>query len=320
MKGLEFTSRNMSTSTDMPDEDESGSSSKAENVESMRNQLKARGEKIDEFENNRMKEALLASRRSKPKLVSAQAVLSSRLEPETIQKESFRTASENPETWVTNSVLNCSETNDGEKEKDRKNENTKQFACESSLFSGEVSRKNMWRAEQRERWSGKRRERLAGRVESIEEEDIAPEKAINRGIRLRHAQRQWGSKEVQDEESEKDVKGLRGTVQGNIDRDTEMRGTVPHRIFSKVFASSFASSSSSSSSSFNYSSAESDDVFSEGEDMAKRKDVRRVSGVKVQTLKHELCVQINMTYYHFIPIYSSRIFTQHAFLMLIGPV
>lgn len=283
MKGLEFTSRNMSTSMDMLDEDKSGRSSKAENVESMRNQLKTEGEKIHEFENNRMKEALLTSRRSKPKLGSAQAVLSSRLEPETIQKKPFVTASENPGDWEPNSVLNCSETNNGEKDKDRKNENTKHIADKGGLFSSEVSRKNMWRAGQRERWRGKRRERLGGRVENIEEEEDTTENAMNQEIRLRHTQRQWRSKEAQDEESETDVTGLRGTVQGNIDRDAEMRGTVPHRIFSKVFATSFASSSSSSSSSFNYSSAESDEVFSEGEEMAKKKDVRRVSGVKDQT-------------------------------------
>ncbi|MCJ8734159.1 hypothetical protein PDJAM_G00232230 [Pangasius djambal] len=275
MKGLEYTSRTMSASMDMPDEDESGSSSKEENGESRRKQLKAEGEKRDEFENNHMKEALLASRRSKPKLASAQAVLSSRLEPETIQKEPFVTASENPEDWESSSVLNCSETNNGEKEKDRKNENTKYVADEGGLFSGEVSRNNMWRPGQRERWRGKRRERLEGRAENIDEEENTIEKEMNRGIRLRHRQRQWRSKEAQDEESEKDVTGLRGAVQGNIDGDTEMRGTVPHHIFSKVFANSFASSSSSSSSSFNYSSAESDEVFSEGEEMGKRKDVRR---------------------------------------------
>lgn len=247
----------------MADEDESGRSSKAESVESMRNQLKAEGEKINEFENNYMKEALLASRRSKPKLASAQAVLSSRLEPETIQKEPFLTASGNPEAWEHDSVP-------------IKHKNTKNIA-------DEVCRKNMWRAGQRERWRGKRRERLEGRVEYIEEEDNTTEKEMNQGIRLRHIQRQWRSKEAQDEETEKDVTGLRGAVQGNIDMVAEMRGTVSHRIFSKVFANSFASSSSSSSSSFNYSSAESDEVFSDGEEMARRKDVRKVSGVKVQT-------------------------------------
>lgn len=278
MKGLEFPSRNMSTSMDMLDEDKSGRSSKSENVESTRNQLKAEGEKIDEFENNCMKEALLTSRRSKPKLGSAQAVLSSKLKPETIQEEPFVTASENPRDWEPNSVLNCSEINNGEKEKDRKNENTKHIADEGDLFSNAVSRKNMWRAGQRERWRGKRRERLGGSGENIDEEEDNTEKEMNQGIRLRHTQRQWSSKEAQDEESEMDV-----TAQGNIDRDTEMRGTVPHCIFSKVFATSFASSSSSSSSSFNYSSAESDEVFSEGEEMAKRKDIRKVSGVKDQT-------------------------------------
>ncbi|XP_053487641.1 inositol-trisphosphate 3-kinase B isoform X1 [Ictalurus furcatus] len=267
----------MSTSMDMPEEDESGPSSKAENVESMRNQLKAEVETIDEFENNCMKEALLASRRSKPKLVSAQAVLSSRLEPEIIQKELFVSASEKPEDWEPNSMLNWSETNTGAKEKDRENENTKHIAGKGGLFSGEMSRKNTWLAGQRERLRGKRRERLEGRAENIEEEDdnTTNEKEMNPGIRLRHTQRQWSSKEAQDEESEKDVTGLRGAAQRNIDVDAEMRGTVPHRIFSKVLANSFASSSSSSSSSFNYSSAESDEVFSEGEEMAKRKDVRR---------------------------------------------
>lgn len=266
MEELEFTSRKMSTSTEMPDEDESGISSKAKTLESMRNQLKAEEEKIDEFANNHMKKALLGSRRSKPKLASAQAVLSSRLEPQTIQKEPFMTATEIPEAWELDSVPSCSESNNGEKEKDRKHKNTKRIA-------DELSRKNIWRAGHWERWRGKRRERLEG-IEYIEEkEDDTTEKEMNQGIRLT-IQSQWRSKEAQDEEAEKDV-----TAQGNIDTDTEMRGTVPHRIFSKVFANS----SSSSSSSFNYSSAESDEVFSEGEEMVRRKDVRRVSGVKVQT-------------------------------------
>lgn len=286
MKGPEFTSRNMSTSVDLPDEDKSGRSNKVGNAESMRNQLKAEEEKIDEIDTNCMKEALLTSQRSKPKLGSAQAVLSSRLDPETIQKEPpFGTASENPDGWVPNSVPNCSETKNGEKEKDPENENTKHVADDRSLFSSEVSRRNMWRAEKRERWRGKRRERLEGNIESIEEEeDNISEKEINRGVRLRHTQRLWRSKEAQDEESERDATGPRGAVRGNIDRDAEIRGTTPHRIFSKVFASSFASSSSSSSSSFNYSSAESDEVFSEGEETGKKKDVRRVSGVKDQTI------------------------------------
>ncbi|XP_053361173.1 inositol-trisphosphate 3-kinase B [Clarias gariepinus] len=262
----------MSTSIDMPAEDESGKISKAENVEPLRNQLTAEGEDIDAFENNCMKEALFATQRSKPKLVSAQAVLSSRLEPETIQKELFVTASEKPADWKPNSLQNWSETNNGEKEKDRKKETTKHIADEGGSFSGEVSRKYMWRAGQRERWRGMRRERLEG---SAEEEANISAKEMNRGIRLRHQQRQWRSKDTQDEESEKDVTRLRGAEQGNINGDAEMREPVPHRIFSKVFATSFASSSSSSSSSFNYSSAESDEVFSEGEEMVKRKDVRR---------------------------------------------
>ncbi|XP_026991180.1 inositol-trisphosphate 3-kinase A [Tachysurus fulvidraco] len=264
MEELEFTSRKMSTSTEMPDEDESGISSKAKTPESMRNQLKAEEEKIDEFAN----EAQLGSqKRSKPKLASAQAVLSSRLEPETIQKEPFMTATESPEAWEPDNVLSCSESNNGEKEIDRKHKNTK-------CIADELSRKNIWRAGQRERWRGKRRERLEG-IENIEEEDNATEKEMNQGIRLRHIQSQWRSKEAQDEEAEKDVTGLRVAAQGNIDVDTEMRGTVPHRILSKVFANSFTSSSSSSSSSFNYSSAESDEVFSDGEEMVRRKDVRR---------------------------------------------
>lgn len=300
MKGPGFTSRNMSTSIDMPDKDESGRSGKTENVETMRNQFKAEGEKIDEFKHNCVKDVLLSRRRSTPKLASAQAVLSSRLEPENIQKEPFVIASENPGDFMPKSVLSCSETNNVEKEEDRKTD-TKHIADEGELVSGQVCRKNMWRAEQRERWRGKRRERQEVRIASIEEEDNTTKKETNQGIRLRHTQRQWRSKEMPDEESENAVTGLRGDVQENLDRGAEMRGTVPHRIFSKVFASSFASSSSSSLSSFNNSSAESDEVFSEGEDMAKRKDVRRVSEViRTQGLKHYETVYLTIIYYYFI--------------------
>ncbi|TSY55754.1 Inositol-trisphosphate 3-kinase B [Bagarius yarrelli] len=258
-------------STDNTKEDKLGRSSEAESVEMLRNQFKADGENMErnEMKDIQIKEALLASRRPKPKLASAQAVLSSKLEPETIQKEPFLLASDNPHAWEPNNMPSCSE-NNRDIEKDKKNEKTKHIA-------DKLAENNMWKAGQRERWKGRRREMLKGKLEYIEVKDDTPEKEMNRGIRLRHIQRQWRSKEAQDEDAEKDVTVLKGAVQGNIDPDAEMSRTVPHRIFSKVFANSFASSSSSSSSSsIKYSSTESDEVFSEGEEVDRRKDVRRV--------------------------------------------
>ncbi|XP_072519232.1 inositol-trisphosphate 3-kinase B [Salminus brasiliensis] len=294
MKGLKFSLRNMSTSTIMCDEDDPQRTIKPEKEESLGNKVRGEAERIDLFTpdsahltnrgNNFTKEPLLTGRRSNPKLVSAQAVLSSRLLPESIQEEPITT----PEKMESNAVLGRPETNgtDGRKptDEERVEEAGNTIAKERTTDekgslpeNSEVSRKSMWRAGQRERWRGKRRERLGGSVEDLEQEAKAVQKEKeNRGIRWRHPQKHWGSKESKDQESEKeDRAGERDRGQCSMEGDSQTRGSASHPIFSRVLAHSLASSSSSSSSSFNCSSAESDEVFSEGEETIKKKDVRK---------------------------------------------
>ncbi|KAI4893706.1 hypothetical protein NFI96_012161 [Prochilodus magdalenae] len=294
MKGLEFSLRNMSTSTNKCDEDDLERSREPKNEESLRNKLRGEEGKRDMFAlassyptnrgNNIMKEPFTSRRRCKPKLVSAQAVLSSRLDADSIEEEPVMTV-ENVPDLEPSAVLDCSNTNatnsrkptaevrqEGSETTKEKNTDGKYSLTETV----EVSRKSMWRAGHRERYRGKRRERLGGSVEDLTLENQAMEGEMNRGIRWRHTQKHWGSKERRDEESEKeDGPGEREGMQGSMEGDSEARGTMSHHVFSRVFAHSFASTSSSSSSSFNCSSAESDEVFSEGEEMTKRKDVRR---------------------------------------------
>ncbi|KAL7863114.1 hypothetical protein SRHO_G00120980 [Serrasalmus rhombeus] len=284
----------MSTSTNKHDEDDAGRSTELQNDESLRNKVREEEEKRNMFAiapsyptnrgNNIMKEPFVKGRRSKPKLVSAQAVLSSRLEPESIQEEPLMNL-EIVQDGEPSAVLDCSKNNVSKDRKftveERWEESVKETGKERnteekalSTESGAVSRKSMWKAGQRERWRGKRRERLGGSVEDLAQENDIIQKEINRRIQWRDAENHWGSKERRDEESEKED-GLEERRQGSMEGDPEARGSMSQHVFSRVFAHSFASSSSSSSSSFNCSSAESDEVFSEGEEMAKRKNVRR---------------------------------------------
>lgn len=288
----------MNRSTNLQDEPERSSNPE----DRMGNMMRGEGDPFDSSPpTNRRNnyQALLSGRKSKPKLVSAQAVLSSRLESESIQEESVKpleNVTRTPENQEPGAVLEHSETktDDGRKStnKERGNEAVKErnIAEKGSLTeSREVSRKNTWRVGQRERWRGKRRERLGGSVENLAEENEAVDRETNCGIRWKHTQKHWGSKERQDEESEKE------DGSGSMERDTEAKGAMSRHVFSRVLAHSFASSSSSSSSSFNCSSAESDEVFSEGEEMAKRKDVRRVSITEqgLESITHSNSTHLN---------------------------
>ncbi|XP_066506030.1 inositol-trisphosphate 3-kinase B isoform X2 [Hoplias malabaricus] len=282
----------MITSANMQGANVPSQSTEPEDEDSLKNRVRKEGEKRDMFElgsfhptnraNNFMKEALLRGRRSKPKLVSAQAVLSSQLEPESIQDGPEMTP-ENVEDMELSAVLDCPASNTNAcrapTNEEIQEEATEKIAKEINndetsplTDSNEGSRKNMWRAGQRLRI--RRRERLGASMEDLEEEKGIVEKEINHGIRRRHIQMNWGSTERRDEESEKEDRA-EDRESRSIDGDYEAKGPMSCHVFSRVLAHSFASSSSSSSSSFNCSSAESDEVFSEGEEMAKRKAVRR---------------------------------------------
>ncbi|KAK1804135.1 hypothetical protein P4O66_020175, partial [Electrophorus voltai] len=306
--------RNMSMSVYKHDEGKAGRSSQVENEESVRNLLRGEGNQQDEFAlesadpahmgNPYMRKALLSGRRSKPKLVSAQAVLFSRLEPEFIQEEPAGTVAhaletpQNTELKVKrDSIPRSAETNIASDGKPTDNEGVTQNMKErnttrSLIETGEVSRKSLWLAGHRERWRGKRREKLGGSVENIAEDVMTTEKEMSRVIRMRHPRKHYESTKKQDEEYEREG-GERQAEQGRVEGEADTRRVATHRIFSRVLAHSFVSSSSSSSSSFNCSSAESDDVFSEGEETVRKNDMRRdlvecSTAIKVPSIAHVL--------------------------------
>ncbi|KAG9272559.1 inositol-trisphosphate 3-kinase A-like [Astyanax mexicanus] len=288
----------MSTSAVMHVEDDPERSTKPKQKESLETKVREEAENrgslmftsdsshLKSMENNLTKERCLTGQRSKPKLVSAQAVLSSRLLPESIQEEPVVTsenATGTPGNMAPNAVMDYHESNGGkptDEEREEKDGTTTSTEKDSLTDSSKVSRKAMWRAGQRARWKGKRRERLGGSVEDLtqESEAEAVQKDLgNHEIRWRHQQQHWGCKESKDQGSieKEDRLCNRSRGQGTMEGDSETKGSVSHNILSRVLAHSLASSSSSSSSSFNCSSAESDEVFSEGEEIIKKKDMRR---------------------------------------------
>lgn len=199
-------------------------------------------------------------RRSIQKVASAQSILSSILEPESVEEPepiAFQASMETEPTET--SFLDPSDFRTSPM-----TESVRVTDCAFTTESSEVSRRNMWREIQKGRLKGRRRPRLE-KTDTVEELD--PGKEINQGLHLRHIQKHWTSKEGQEQDVEK---------QGSIKKDKEMRGPISNHILSRVMTSSYASSSSPSSS-FNNSSEESDEVFSEGEELAKRKNVRKVS-------------------------------------------
>lgn len=137
---------------------------------------------------------------------------------------------------------------------------------------------------ERARWSGKRRVEETAR--ESEPEDEEREGALNsewKHWRGKHSSFEIERKEEEDEErrtspfstAEGESEGSGKTPEGN---DEEAEGSTthqwpsPHPILSKLLHSS-----TSSCSSINFSSAESDEVFSEGEDVdSKRRSFRKV--------------------------------------------
>ncbi|XP_067313108.1 inositol-trisphosphate 3-kinase A isoform X2 [Pseudorasbora parva] len=118
-------------------------------------------------------------------------------------------------------------------------------------------------------WKGKvvlkegMRDRLRGELESIDESN---EEEFNKRMQRKKS---WGSKQrnVQTFVSSGDGEHY---MQGSLERDDEEE-LVPHPVLSRVLLHSSASSSSS----FNNSSAESDEVFSESEDTAARRQTMK---------------------------------------------
>ncbi|KAA0709705.1 Inositol-trisphosphate 3-kinase B [Triplophysa tibetana] len=204
-----------------------------------------------------------AGLRVRPKLASAQAVLSSKLEqPLGTQMSAYEEQEDVKPEYLERLARSTDEmTADKDIEK--------QVMAEEALVKedskSEETRKNLWkgRTELKEKLKDRMRERLGGCLDSIDE---SSEREMTDSRRLR--QRSWIAKQRQAHTA-KDAELYmdRGTERDGEDKDRGMKEYVPHPVLSRVLLHSSASSSSS----FNNSSAESDEVFSEGEDAAARR-------------------------------------------------
>lgn len=147
---------------------------------------------------------------------------------------------------------------------------------------------------ERARWSGKRRVEETGREREHDDEDR--EGATNsewRHCRSRNSSLEIERKEREDEEWKRSISAAEGENEGSgetpddemaeelpemISGPTTHQWSTPHPILSKLLHSSCSTSSCSS---ISLSSAESDEVFSEGEDAgSKRRTFRKVRSGK----------------------------------------
>lgn len=252
MKGLDLPSRSMSA---LPDKE-----SDAGDGESVRD---GGEETIFDYSSSTIKNHLFQKTglRIRPKLASAQAVLSSKLEqPLGTREERDEPLSRSPEEMVADSEVEEKQvkervTADEALQEDSKNEATRKNLCKS-------------RTELKEKLKDRMRERLGGCLDNIDESSER-QMADSR----RHRQRSWVAKQRHAHTSRD---GELYMEKDGEERDGGMKEFVPHPVLSRVLLHSSASSSSS----FNNSSAESDEVFSEGEDAAaRRKTMSRVSGI-----------------------------------------
>ncbi|XP_043112362.1 inositol-trisphosphate 3-kinase B [Puntigrus tetrazona] len=210
--------------------------------------------------------------RARPKLASAHAVLSSKLEdPAEMQTNAYEKAEdmkpEPPENVCVDPLpIPAGETT---KDKDVEEKKVKERVTVgenlvedgSKVTLNAATRKSLWRSkiELRERLKEGMRERLGASLESIDESNEG-----DFGNKQRHRKKSWGSRQ-------RNTKTLGSSRDGEHDVEESMEKDeeelVPHPVLSRVLFHSSASSSSS----FNNSSAESDEVFSENEDTAARR-------------------------------------------------
>nr|XP_055034868.1 inositol-trisphosphate 3-kinase B isoform X1 [Misgurnus anguillicaudatus]XP_055034870.1 inositol-trisphosphate 3-kinase B isoform X1 [Misgurnus anguillicaudatus] len=254
---------------DLPLQSMSGKLSAAGDGESMRDDVRAE-ENILDFSpspikpNHHLKKT---GYRIRPKLASAQAVLSSRL-GEPIETHT-NLHEDKPEP------LDClprpgKEVITGmDTEEKQVMEVEARVEEDSKMVFNAESRKNMWRSKSdlKEKLKGRMRERLGGSLDNIYEGKEREKMTESR----RQRQRSWASKQrnIQATGTSRDGELYinRGTEKKGEEQNREMKDYVPHPVLSRVLLYSSASSSSS----FNNSSAESDEVFSEGEDTAARR-------------------------------------------------
>ncbi|XP_059378379.1 inositol-trisphosphate 3-kinase B-like [Carassius carassius] len=207
--------------------------------------------------------------RARPKLASAHAVLSSKLEDPT---EMQTNACEEPEDRKPEPLKRvCMDplpiaAGETTKDEDVEEQKVKEgvTAGENLLEEGSkvalnaATRKILWRRKIEPR------ERLGASVESIDESNEGD--FSNKRL---HRKKSWGLRQrnTQTLESLHDGEQYMG---GSMEKDGEEE-LVPHPVLSRVLFHSSASSSSS----FNNSSAESDEVFSENEDTATRRQTMK---------------------------------------------
>ncbi|XP_067239574.1 inositol-trisphosphate 3-kinase A [Chanodichthys erythropterus] len=205
--------------------------------------------------------------RARPKLADAHAVLSSKLEEPTetqinayeemedMKPEPLERVRVDPLPIPTGAMT---EDTDVEEQRVKGSENLVEEGSKVPLNA--ATRKSLWRGKVVPKEG--MRERLGG-LESIDE---SIEGDFNKRM---HRKKSWGTKQrnVQTFASSQDGEHY---MQGSMERDGEGE-LVPHPFLSRVLLHSSASSSSS----FNNSSAESDEVFSESEDTAARRQTMK---------------------------------------------
>lgn len=226
--------------------------------------------------------------RARPKLASAHAVLSSKLEdPAEMQTNAYEEAEdmkpEPPEHVCMDPLPIPAEETTKDKDEQKVKERVtagKHLAEEGSKVAlNAATRKSLWRSkiELRERVKEGMRERLGASLESIDESNEGD--FSNKRL---HRKKSWGSRQRNTQKLGSSRDGEHH-VEESMEKDGQQE-LVPHPVLSRVLFHSSASSSSS----FNNSSAESDEVFSENEDtVARRQTMKKVSGILGRQRKHK---------------------------------
>ncbi|XP_026136020.1 inositol-trisphosphate 3-kinase B isoform X2 [Carassius auratus] len=206
--------------------------------------------------------------RARPKLASAHAVLSSKLEdPAEMQTNADEEAEDMKPEHLKRNCMDPLQIPTGEttKNKDIEEQKVKESMTASENLVEEGSKVAMNAATKKSLWKSKieLRERLGGSLESIDESNEGD--FSNKRL---HRKKSWGSRQrnTQTLGSSRDGEHF---VEKSMAKDGEEE-LVPHPILSRVLFHSSASSSSS----FN-SSAESDEVFSENEDTVARRQTMK---------------------------------------------
>ncbi|XP_059372744.1 inositol-trisphosphate 3-kinase B-like isoform X2 [Carassius carassius] len=207
--------------------------------------------------------------RARPKLASAHAVLSSKLEdPAEMQTNADEEAEDMKPEPLERNCMDPLQIPTGEttKNKDTEEQKVKESMTASENLVEEGSKGAMNAATKKSLWKSKieLRERLGASLESIDESNEGD--FSNKRL---HRKKSWGSRQrnTQMLGSSRDGGHF---VEKSMEKDGEEE-LVPHPVLSRVLFHSSASSSSS----FNNSSAESDEVFSENEDTVARRQTMK---------------------------------------------